>query len=384
MKISHQTKIKNFFKYFFAVTSTILSFFVLFLACGHPPAKNVKIIISDLQSSDKNSLIPVHISIRFDGYGGTLYKQKLLPGENEILLPKGPLKVSSGFLGIKKNLENELGLMHSSVYQEVDINHNTRTMEVYYSVPRTVQFRKFGLIVKKQTKTGMKPLSAQAFTIQDPISEMMIRHPKDSKNFGFSTDSLGRASVDLPILGQKNEYIELFISNDEKNNGNIIKIPLTETRDGVEFYEILIGSDITVNLLNNSISHYSSDTQTIQNILDAGKNPRFKDVISSHEFKKQLLIDMKKNSKIDLLSPLMQRNTTLGREITIQCKQHKSAIYENCPQFIDKVQLKNLLNIKTADKTDFLFLDQDGYSIFSDKESTHDNPKVITLQVPNN
>lgn len=91
----HKPKIiiKFLFNNLTFITSPILCLVCFFLACGRSPGQDVKIIVTTPSASFQNNVQPVSVSIQFNGFGTVFLKKNLMVGENNILLPKGPVEL---------------------------------------------------------------------------------------------------------------------------------------------------------------------------------------------------------------------------------------------------------------------------------------------------
>lgn len=389
------------------------------MACGRPPGQDVNILITMPASVAASDLIqPVHVSLRLSNFGNIFLNKTLVLGENRVFLPKGPFQIDTVFFAEKlpehknqpeiferdsnENVKNELNFenwyssesldpfIYANVQQNVVITKKTRSLEVYYPKLKPVQYRKFGFIFKEKQGQNIVPLANTEILVQDPISEKVLTNPLNGNNLKIITDSNGCASVDLPIV-DPNENIRLLIPSRNKYN-KILVIPVDELTDELQFYEIVVGRKTSFTPLLTA-EHYLEQTKTIASILDEGKNPRFIDVIKKDAFQSELNDEFKHSSEtVDILKPFLKLNAQLrlddpytrsGRVIQIQCKPHSGGVYQQCDRYLSAKKLKGEFfpNSETEESVDFLFLDQDGFSIFNDKESTREKPTIVTVQV---
>ncbi len=384
-----QNKFKTYCKYTFTAGSTCLSFALFFYACGRPFTQEIKVFVNKPNISNAKFAHSVNVAISLNGFGGTLYTQELLQGENNLILPKGKINVITAYLATTKQYDNSQHFVYSKFNQEVLIDKNTNSLEIYYPELSTVQYRKFAFLFNEKTKTGKSPVIVESIRIQDPIANRFIKNPKTGEALGFKTNELGIASVDIPVFGMQKE-INLFIQKTDNDDGKIMTIPLNTTHSGIEFYEITLNNSNSLRALDLSSENYLDSTKNIQKQIESGQNPRFKNVISSSDYKLYLTNQMKSDDKINFLKPLRNRNADVkskniysisGRNIIIKCKPHNGIMYIDCPNEITKQDLKILTNLKDADEIDFLITDQDGYSIYTDEKSKRDSPVVLSIKL---
>lgn len=388
------------------IVSPLLSLFCLFLACGRPPGQDVNVLILMPESQFHSTFIqPVNVSFRLSNFGNVFLNKTLAPGENRIFLPKGPFQVSTVFFAEQVN-SNENGLSDSNpatqvsntveepfayahVQQDVIITKQTRSLEVHYPAIKPVEYRKFGFIFKEKIGKTIMPVANAHILIQDPVSETTLKNPLNGNDLKIVTDSNGSASADIPII-DLNENIRLLIPKNNKYAHTLV-IPVEDVDNGFQFYEIFIDRNkITLKSLIGT-DYYLDQTQTIGTLVESGKNPRFVDSITKNKFQEELTDMLKHSSEpVDILSPLLKSNMALrgvdpyirsGRTIQIQCKPHNGAVYQTCDRYLSLQKLKEdfFPNAEKDQSFDFLFLDQDGYSIFSDKTSTREKPEIVII-----